>query len=180
MEAGSAKVQGIESVATAAARALEEISAAVEQVHGAAESVAREAAANREIVEQLGRRTQEVSQAASEHASASEEVTAAAEEQSASTEEMAVGGRRPAPGRHPAHRPDAGVQDLTRRPGRGYAPLGLGRLLDRLLLDRLHRAHRLGLGPGLGLERLLAIGRPLHPPLLRRMDFLASSRSPSS
>ena len=49
----------------------------------------REAAANREIVEQLGRRTQEVSQAATEHASASEEVTAAAEEQSASTEEMA-------------------------------------------------------------------------------------------
>jgi methyl-accepting chemotaxis protein len=89
MVAGSAKVEGIEGVATAAARALEEISGAVEQVHGAAEHVEREAAANREIVEQLGRRTQEVSQAATEHASASEEVTAAAEEQSASTEEMA-------------------------------------------------------------------------------------------
>ena len=89
MVSGSAKVEGIESVATAAARALEEISEAVEQVHGAAENVEREAAANREIVEQLGRRTQEVSQAATEHASASEEVTAAAEEQSASTEEMA-------------------------------------------------------------------------------------------
>ena len=35
------------------------------------------------IVEQLGQRTQEVSHAASEHASASEEVTAAAEEQTA-------------------------------------------------------------------------------------------------
>ena len=89
MVAGSAKVEGIESVATAAARALEEISEAVDQVHGAAGNVEREAAANREIVEQLGRRTQEVSQAATEHASASEEVTAAAEEQSASTEEMA-------------------------------------------------------------------------------------------
>ena len=89
MVAGSAKVEGIESVATAAARALEEISEAVEQVHGAAENVEREASANREIVEQLGRRTQEVSQAATEHASASEEVTAAAEQQSASTEEMA-------------------------------------------------------------------------------------------
>jgi methyl-accepting chemotaxis protein len=89
MNAGSSKVEGIESVATAAARALEEISEAVEQVHGAAENVEREAAANREIVEQLGRRTQEVSQAATEHASASEEVTAAAEEQSASTQEMA-------------------------------------------------------------------------------------------
>ena len=89
MVAGSAKVEGIESVATAAARALEEISEVVDQVHGAAGNVEREAAANREIVEQLGRRTQEVSQAATEHASASEEVTAAAEEQSASTEEMA-------------------------------------------------------------------------------------------
>jgi methyl-accepting chemotaxis protein len=90
MEAGSTKVQGIETVALAAARALEEISSAVEEVHTAAEDVSREAAANRHIVEQLGLRTQEVSQAASEHASASEEVTAAAEEQSASTEEMAA------------------------------------------------------------------------------------------
>jgi methyl-accepting chemotaxis protein len=89
MEVGSAKVQGIESVATAAARALEQISQAVEQVHDAAEEVEREAAANRQIVEQLGERTREVSQAATEHASASEEVTAAAEEQSASTGEMA-------------------------------------------------------------------------------------------
>lgn len=89
MEVGSAKVQGIESVAVAAARALEEISTAVEEVHNAAEEVEREAVANRQIVEQLGERTREVSQAATEHASASEEVTAAAEEQSASTGEMA-------------------------------------------------------------------------------------------
>ena len=89
MEAGSERVQGIETVATAAARALEEISEAMREVHAAATEVAREAAANREIVEQLGLRTQEASQAASEHASASEEVTAAAEEQSASTGEMA-------------------------------------------------------------------------------------------
>ncbi len=90
METGSAKVQGIEGVAQAAARALEQISIAVEEVHNAAEEVEREAVANRAIVEQLGERTQEVSQAASEHASASEEVTAAAEEQTASTEEMAA------------------------------------------------------------------------------------------
>jgi methyl-accepting chemotaxis protein len=89
MEAGSAKVQGIETVAAAAARALEQISSAVGEVHGAAGEVEREAVANRRIVEELGLRTQEVSQAASEHASASEQVTAAAEEQSASTEEMA-------------------------------------------------------------------------------------------
>ena len=89
METGSAKVQGIETVAAAAARALEQIAGAVGEVHGAAGAVEREAAANRKIVEELGVRTQEVSQAASEHASASEQVTAAAEEQSASTEEMA-------------------------------------------------------------------------------------------
>ncbi len=90
MEVGSAKVQGIETVAVGAARALQEISAAVEEVHNAAEEVEREAVANRQIVELLGERTQEVSQAATEHASASEEVTAAAEQQSASTEEMAA------------------------------------------------------------------------------------------
>jgi methyl-accepting chemotaxis protein len=89
MGAGSERVQGIENVATSAARALDEISAAIGEVHEAAEEVAREAAANRQIVEQLGLKTQEASQAASEHASASEEVTAAAEEQSASTQEMA-------------------------------------------------------------------------------------------
>jgi methyl-accepting chemotaxis protein len=90
MEAGSAKVQGIETVAAAAARALEQISSAVGEVHGAAGEVEREAVANRRIVEELGLRTQEVSQAASEHASASEQATAAAEEQTASTEEMAA------------------------------------------------------------------------------------------
>jgi methyl-accepting chemotaxis protein len=89
MERGSTKVQGIEAVAVAAARALEEIAAAVQEVHSAASEVAREAAGNRGIVEELGLRTQEASQAATEHASASEQVMAAAEEQSASTEEMA-------------------------------------------------------------------------------------------
>jgi methyl-accepting chemotaxis protein len=90
MDVGSARVQGIEVVATAAARALEDIASAVHEVHTAAAEVVREAEANRRIVTQLGERTQEVSQAASEHASASEQVTAAAEEQTASTEEMAA------------------------------------------------------------------------------------------
>jgi methyl-accepting chemotaxis protein len=90
MDVGSARVQGIEVVATAAARALEDIAGAVHEVHTAAAEVVREAEANRKIVTQLGERTQEVSQAASEHASASEQVTAAAEEQTASTEEMAA------------------------------------------------------------------------------------------
>jgi len=90
MEVGSTKVKGIEGVAVAAARALQEISQAVAEVHDAAEAVAREVAANQAIVEQLGQRTREVSQSAGEHASASEEVTAAAEEQTASTEQMAA------------------------------------------------------------------------------------------
>lgn len=90
MDVGSARVQGIEAVATAAARALEDIAAAVQEVHTAAGEVVREAEANRQIVTELGERTQEASQAASEHASASEQVTAAAEEQTASTEEMAA------------------------------------------------------------------------------------------
>jgi methyl-accepting chemotaxis protein len=90
MDIGSARVQGIEVVATAAARALEDIAGAVQEVHTAAGEVVREAEANRQIVTELGERTQEASQAASEHASASEQVTAAAEEQTASTEEMAA------------------------------------------------------------------------------------------
>jgi methyl-accepting chemotaxis protein len=110
MEVGSSKVQGIEGVALAAARALEEISHAVQEVHDAAEAVAREVAANQAIVEQLGVRTREVSQTAGEHASASEEVTAAAEEQTASTEQMAAA---------------AGdlLQGATRRAYRRFAPL---------------------------------------------------------
>jgi methyl-accepting chemotaxis protein len=90
MDLGSARVQGIEVVASAAARALEDIAGAVGEVHTAAGEVVREAEANRRIVTQLGERTQEVSHAASEHASASQQVTAAAEEQTASTEQMAA------------------------------------------------------------------------------------------
>jgi methyl-accepting chemotaxis protein len=90
MDVGSAKVQGIEAVALAAARALEDIAVAVQEVHAAAAEVVREAEANRRIVVQLGERTLEVSQAATEHASASEQVTAAAQEQTASTEQMAA------------------------------------------------------------------------------------------
>jgi methyl-accepting chemotaxis protein len=90
MEHGSAKVSGIESVAQAAAYALEEIGNATQAVHGATTTVAGEAEQNRRTVDQVAQKTVEVSQSATEHASASEEVTAAAEEQSASTEEMAA------------------------------------------------------------------------------------------
>jgi methyl-accepting chemotaxis protein len=90
MEQGSARVSGIEEVATAAARGLEEITQAVEQVTAAAAVVAREATENRRIVDDLGKQTTAVSQTATEHATMSEQVTAAAEEQTASTEQMAA------------------------------------------------------------------------------------------
>jgi methyl-accepting chemotaxis protein len=90
MEQGSARVSGIEGVATAAARGLEEITQAVEQVTAAAAAVAREATENRRIVDDLGKQTTAVSQTATEHATMSEQVTAAAEEQTASTEQMAA------------------------------------------------------------------------------------------
>jgi len=90
MQVGTGKVRGIEAVAGAAARALDEIGAAVQEVRTAAAVVSAQAALNRTIVDQLGGKTAEVAASATEHASASQEVTAAAEEQSASTEEMAA------------------------------------------------------------------------------------------
>ena len=90
MEVGSGKVAGIETVASAAASALEEIASAVDAVHEAASAVATEAEQHRKVVDELGRRTVQVAQSANEHAAASEEVTAAAQEQSASTEQMAA------------------------------------------------------------------------------------------
>ena len=90
METGTAKVSGIESVAHAAATALEDIASAVGVVNSAAAEVVKETSANQQIVDSLGQKTVEVATAANEHASASQEVTAAAEQQSASTEEMAA------------------------------------------------------------------------------------------
>lgn len=89
MAIGSSSVTGVESVAHAAASALDEIARVVDDVHGAASAVSDAASQQRTLVDQLAERTQQVSQSANEHAAASEEVTAAAEEQSASTEEMA-------------------------------------------------------------------------------------------
>jgi methyl-accepting chemotaxis protein len=83
MELGSAKVSGVEGIAAGAARG------AVNDVTAAAAVMAREAAENRRIVDEVGRMTTAVSQTASEHAAMSEQVTAAAEEQSASTEQIA-------------------------------------------------------------------------------------------
>jgi len=90
MDAGSAKVSGVEAVAIAAARALEEIIGTVASVRSAAGAVAGQARHSEAIVQELGERTSEAGAAATDNAAASEQVTAAAEEQSASTEEMAA------------------------------------------------------------------------------------------
>ena len=90
MDLGSAKVSGVEAVAEAAARALEEIIATVGSVRSAAAAVAEQARQSEAVVEELGARTAEAGLAANDNAAASEQVTAAAEEQSASTEEMAA------------------------------------------------------------------------------------------
>ena len=90
MEVGTGKVEGIEHVAEAAARGLEEIALAVQEIQMAAAQVEEEATLNRTIVDELSTTTTQAAQAASEHASSSESVTAAAEQQNAATEEMAA------------------------------------------------------------------------------------------
>ena len=90
MEVGTGKVEGIEHVAEAAARGLEEIATAVQEIQMAAAQVEEEATLNRTIVDELTTTTSQAAQAASEHAASSESVTAAAEEQNAATEEMAA------------------------------------------------------------------------------------------
>jgi methyl-accepting chemotaxis protein len=90
MEVGTGKVEGIEHVAEAAARGLEEIAQAVKEIQMAAAQVEEEATLNRTIVDELTGTTSQAAQAASEHAASSESVTAAAEEQNAATEEMAA------------------------------------------------------------------------------------------
>jgi methyl-accepting chemotaxis protein len=90
MEVGTGKVEGIEHVAEAAARGLEEIAQAVQEIQMAAAQVEEEATLNRTIVDELSTTTSQAAQAAAEHAASSESVTAAAEQQNAATEEMAA------------------------------------------------------------------------------------------
>lgn len=90
MQVGSDKVRGVETVAQAAAGALDNIAQSVEEIRDSARRVTTSAQENRTVVDEMTKRTGDVSAAASDHASASEEVSAAAEQQSASTEEMAA------------------------------------------------------------------------------------------
>jgi methyl-accepting chemotaxis protein len=90
MAAGTAKVRGIEDVASGAARGLAEIAAAVQQVEEAATTVAQAAQQYRDITERLQSQAREVESRAVAHASSAQQVTASAEQQGASTEEMAA------------------------------------------------------------------------------------------
>ncbi|UCF40052.1 MAG: methyl-accepting chemotaxis protein [Gemmatimonadota bacterium] len=90
MAAGRTKVQGVESIAQGAARALEEIAKAIGEVESAAARLRDEAAKNLTAAEQIRREVARAGEAAQAHASSSQEVAAAAEQQGASTEEMAA------------------------------------------------------------------------------------------
>ena len=89
MRTGTRKVDGVEGVATAAAKGLDAISKAIEEVEAAATQFRTQAERTREVAGQVTHKTAQVAMAANDHASSSQQVTAAAEEQSASTEEMA-------------------------------------------------------------------------------------------
>jgi methyl-accepting chemotaxis protein len=89
MQRGTAKVEGIETVAQAVVQGLDTIGGAIGEVQNSATGLARQTEANREVVGKLAERTAQVARAAAEHASSSEEVSAAAEQQCASTEDMA-------------------------------------------------------------------------------------------
>jgi len=90
MEAGSAKVAGVEEVSKSAETALEEILAAVEEVRAASARVVQAAEENRRAVAVVEETVRAVGATAESHAASAQEVSAAAEEQSAATEEMSA------------------------------------------------------------------------------------------
>ncbi|MFO7261454.1 MAG: methyl-accepting chemotaxis protein [bacterium] len=90
MEAGSAKVAGVEEESKGAERAFEEIIQAVAQVGEAAERVAAVAEESMGVLETIEQTVERVGSTAEAHAASAQEVSAAAEEQSAATEEMSA------------------------------------------------------------------------------------------
>ena len=87
--AGKDRVSGVEDVAAGVTRALAEIVAAVEDVSQAAGTVAREAAAHRELADRLAATAADVARAAQGNAQAAQHVTDSAMEQSVATHEIA-------------------------------------------------------------------------------------------
>lgn len=88
--AGKERVAGVEDVAAGVTRALAEIVGSVEEVSQAAGTVAREAAAHRELADRLAATAADVARAAQTNAFSAQAVTDSAIEQSTSTEEIAT------------------------------------------------------------------------------------------
>ena len=88
--AGKERVAGVEGVADGVTRALAEIVGAVEEVSSAAGTVAREAAAHRELADRLAATGADVARSAQVNAHAAQAVTDSALEQSSATQEIAT------------------------------------------------------------------------------------------
>jgi methyl-accepting chemotaxis protein len=88
--AGKERVTGVEDVADGVTRALAGIVKAVEEVSQAAGTVAREAAAHRELADRLTSTAADVARSAQSNAYAAQAVTDSAEEQSTATQEIAT------------------------------------------------------------------------------------------
>jgi methyl-accepting chemotaxis protein len=88
--AGTARVAGVEDVAAGVTRALADIVAAIEEVSLAAGTVAREAAAHRELADRLAATAADVGRSAQGNAHAAQAVNDSAREQSSATEEIAT------------------------------------------------------------------------------------------
>ncbi len=88
--AGRERVTGVEDVAAGVTRALAEIVAAVEEVSQAAGTVAREAAAHRELADRLAATGADVARSAHGNARAAQLVSDLAIDQSTSTREIAA------------------------------------------------------------------------------------------
>lgn len=87
---GRERVAGVEDVAAGVTRALAEIVAAVEEVSQAAGTVAREAAAHRELADRLAATGADVARAAQGNARSAQSVSDSALDQSAATREIAA------------------------------------------------------------------------------------------
>lgn len=86
--AGKERVAGVEGVAGGVTRALAEIVGSVEEVSAAAGTVAREAAAHRELADRLAATAADVARSAQINAHAAQAVTDSAEEQTSATVEI--------------------------------------------------------------------------------------------
>jgi methyl-accepting chemotaxis protein len=90
MEAGAAKVGGVEAASKGADAAFEEIVSAVARVRASADRVAEAAMGNRQVLSTVEDHVRTVGATAEGHAASAQQVSAAAQEQSAATEELSA------------------------------------------------------------------------------------------